>query len=102
MIAFLQIAYAVNAMAYLKLIEKGVKKEHIGLLAIPLTPFEILLPVFISKYTNGPNPLGFYTKAYPLRILVSALVVFWVWLTPSFMDANGEYPYIYFALCVLM
>ena len=60
-------AFAVNSMAFLKLIEKGVKKETLGLLAIPLTPLEILLPLFIARYTNGPNQLNFYIKAYPIR-----------------------------------
>ena len=54
-------------MVYLKLIEKGVAKESLGLLAIPLTPFEIVLPVLISKYTNGPKPLTTFFKVYPFR-----------------------------------
>ena len=54
-------------MAYLKLIEKGVPRESMGLMAIPLVPFEMVLPLIISRYTNGPRPIEFYLKAYPFR-----------------------------------
>ncbi len=60
-------AFAVQSMAYLKLIEKGVPRESMGLMAIPLTPFEMVLPLIISRYTNGPRPIEFYLKAYPYR-----------------------------------
>jgi MFS transporter, PAT family, solute carrier family 33 (acetyl-CoA transportor), member 1 len=53
----------------LKLIEKGVPKEKLGLLALPLTPFEVVLPLLISRYTNGPNPLRIFTNAYPFRLV---------------------------------
>ena len=56
-------------MTYLKLIEKGVPKENLGLLAIPLTPFEIILPLLVSKYTNGPKPLNIFVNTYPFRYL---------------------------------
>lgn len=54
-------------MTYLKLIEKGVPKEKLGLLAIPITPIEIVLPLLVSRYSNGPRPLDFYVKSYPWR-----------------------------------
>ena len=89
-------------MAYLKLIEKGVNKESLGLLAIPLTPLEIFLPIFISKYTNGPKQLDFFIKSYPYRIIASALIVFWVYITPSFKDSSNNYPLYYFILCIII
>jgi PAT family acetyl-CoA transporter-like MFS transporter 1 len=95
-------AFAVNSMAYLKLIEKGVNKESLGLLAIPLTPLEIFLPIFISKYTNGPKQLDFFIKSYPYRIIASALIVFWVYVTPLFKDSNNNYPFYYFILCIII
>lgn len=54
-------------MTYLKLVEKGVPKENLALLAIPLTPFEIILPLLISKFTNGPKPLNIFLYMYPIR-----------------------------------
>lgn len=54
-------------MFHLKLIEKGVPRENFGLLSVPLTPLEILLPLVISKLTNGPSPLKVYLYAYPFK-----------------------------------
>ena len=54
-------------MSFLKLIEAGVPKEKLGLLAVPLTPLQIVLPLLISRYTNGPKPLNFFIYSIPLR-----------------------------------
>ena len=35
------------------MIESGVPKENLALLAIPMVPIQILLPVYISRYTAG-------------------------------------------------
>jgi PAT family acetyl-CoA transporter-like MFS transporter 1 len=51
----------------LKLIEAGVHKENLALLAIPIVPLQIMLPWIISRYTNGPRPLDTFLKAYPYR-----------------------------------
>ena len=56
-----------DAATGLKLIELGVHKENLALLAIPLVPLQIILPWIISKYTNGPQPLNVFIKAYPYR-----------------------------------
>lgn len=63
-----KIGFAVTDSATgLKLIEAGVHKENLALLAIPLVPLQIMLPWIISKYTNGPRPLDVFIKAYPYR-----------------------------------
>jgi len=51
----------------LKLIESGVHKENLALLAIPIVPLQIALPWIISRYTHGPRPLDTFLKAYPFR-----------------------------------
>jgi len=56
-------------MTGIELLERGVKKDTLALLAIPLTPLEILLPFFISKYTTGSKPLNVYAKSHPLRLV---------------------------------
>ena len=40
---------AVDALTGLKLIEAGVPKERLAMLAVPLTPINILLPLIISR-----------------------------------------------------
>jgi PAT family acetyl-CoA transporter-like MFS transporter 1 len=63
-----KIGFAVTDSATgLKLIESGVHKENLALLAIPIVPLQIALPWIISRYTHGPRPLDTFLKAYPFR-----------------------------------
>jgi PAT family acetyl-CoA transporter-like MFS transporter 1 len=54
-------------MTGLELIERGVTKESLASLAVPLTPLQIILPFLISKYITGAKPLNVYVKSYPFR-----------------------------------
>ncbi|MEQ2196644.1 hypothetical protein XENOCAPTIV_007051, partial [Xenoophorus captivus] len=56
-----------DAVTGLKLVEAGVPKEQLALLAVPMVPLQILLPVVISRYTAGPRPLDVFYKAFPFR-----------------------------------
>lgn len=58
-------------MTFLKLVEAGVPKETMALLAVPMVPLQILLPLIISKYTAGPRPLDVFHKAFPFRLLMT-------------------------------
>ena len=58
---------AADGATGLKMLEQGVPKEQLALLAIPMSPLQIVLPLFIAKYTTGPNPMGLYVKAIPVR-----------------------------------
>ncbi|KAM7413383.1 hypothetical protein PAMA_020667 [Pampus argenteus] len=59
---------AADAVTGLKLVEAGVPKEQLALLAVPMVPLQILLPLIISKYTAGPRPLDVFYKAFPFRL----------------------------------
>jgi PAT family acetyl-CoA transporter-like MFS transporter 1 len=59
---------AADAVTGLKLVEAGVPKEKLALLAVPMVPLQILLPLIISKYTAGPRPLDIFYKAFPFRL----------------------------------
>jgi len=98
----LQVCFAADALTYLKLIEAGVPKEQLGLLAVPLAPLQILIPLLISKYTNGPRPLDFFIKAIPFRLFTGLVVAGFVYATPMFKDANNEFPFYYYVLCLLI
>jgi PAT family acetyl-CoA transporter-like MFS transporter 1 len=62
-----KIGFATESMIVLKLIEYGVPREKLSLLAVPLSPLHVLVPLFISKYSNGPEPLTLWIKAIPGR-----------------------------------
>lgn len=72
----LQIGFsAADAVTGLKLVERGVPKEHLALLAVPMVPLQILLPLLISRYTAGPKPLDVFHKAMPFRLVNANAVI---------------------------
>ncbi|KAK9401242.1 Acetyl-coenzyme A transporter 1-like [Crotalus adamanteus] len=73
---------AADAVTGLKLVEEGVPKEHLALLAVPMVPLQIILPLIISKYTAGPKPLNTFYKAMPFRLLFGLEFALLVWWTP--------------------
>lgn len=91
---------ATDAVTGLKLIEEGVPKEQLALLAVPLVPLQILLPWIISKYTAGPAPLSVFLKAMPFRLLMGLVFAAVVWITPWFKTETGDYPFYYYILLV--
>lgn len=91
---------AADAVTGLKLMEAGVPKEQLALLAVPMVPLQILLPVVISKYTAGPRPLDIFYKAFPFRLLIGLGYALLVWWTPS-VKQEGGLPVYYYAIVLL-
>ncbi|KAJ8256819.1 hypothetical protein COCON_G00189710 [Conger conger] len=91
---------AADAITGLKLVEAGVPKEQLALLAVPMVPLQIVLPLIISKYTGGPRPLNIFYKAFPIRLLISLGYTLLVWWTPS-VRQDGGYPVYYYAVVLL-
>jgi len=95
-----------------------VPKDKLAFIAIPLVPLQIFLPIVIGKYTAGPTPLNIYLKAYPYRwVVISGLLsrlAIWyfcrilmgivfavvVFVTPSFQQADGHYPFVYYLMII--
>ncbi|XP_010776834.1 acetyl-coenzyme A transporter 1, partial [Notothenia coriiceps] len=91
---------AADAVTGLKLVEAGVPKEQLALLAVPMVPLQILLPVIISKYTAGPRPLDVFYKAFPFRLLIGLGYALLVWLTPS-LKQDGGFPVYYYGIVLI-
>ncbi|RMC01879.1 hypothetical protein DUI87_21040 [Hirundo rustica rustica] len=91
---------AADAVTGLKLVEEGVPKEHLALLAVPMVPLQIILPLVISKYTAGPQPLNTFYKAMPYRLLLGLEFAFLVWWAPK-VKHEGGFPLYYYAVVVL-
>ncbi|KAK5641244.1 hypothetical protein RI129_009791 [Pyrocoelia pectoralis] len=81
---------ATDSVMTLKLVETGIPKEQLGLMAVPLIPLQIALPLLISKYTTGPRPLDLYVKAIPYRLLFGFVAAFVVWITPYLVPNPKE------------
>jgi PAT family acetyl-CoA transporter-like MFS transporter 1 len=58
-----------DGISGLKLVEAGVPKDKLALLAIPLTPLQIALPWVLGRYTAGPRPMNVFQKAYPYKFV---------------------------------
>ncbi|KAG7333510.1 hypothetical protein KOW79_003645 [Hemibagrus wyckioides] len=91
---------AADAVTGLKLVEAGVPKAELALLAVPMVPLQILLPLIISKYTAGPRPLDIFYKAFPFRLLIGLEYALLVWWTPSVKHEDGL-PVYYYAVVLL-
>ncbi|XP_034656430.1 acetyl-coenzyme A transporter 1 [Drosophila subobscura] len=92
---------AVDAVTSLKLIDAGVPKDQLALLAIPLIPLQLVLPLVMGRYTNGPRPMDVYLKAIPYRILLAAVATMFAYATP-FMVRQGHVPVYYYALLIVL
>lgn len=49
------------------MVDAGIPKEKMALMAVPMVPLQIILPLVIAKYTVGPRPMDVYLKAIPYR-----------------------------------
>ncbi|XP_028418748.1 acetyl-coenzyme A transporter 1-like [Dendronephthya gigantea] len=91
-----------DAATGLKLIEAGVPKETLAMLAVPMIPIQITLPWIISRYATGPRPLDISLKAMPLRLLMSIVFCLCVWWAHH-VRAPGEHDFpTYFYIVLLL
>jgi len=91
---------AADAVTGLKLVEAGVPKDKLAMLAIPMMPLQIILPWIISKYTAGPRPMDVFVKAIPARLVLCLVMAGLVYITPSFMNEDGSFPLQFYCLVV--
>ncbi|XP_064080221.1 acetyl-coenzyme A transporter 1-like isoform X2 [Macrobrachium nipponense] len=93
---------AADSLTALKLTETGVPKDRLALLSIPLTPVQVFLPLYISRYTAGPQPMNPFMFGYSLRLVFGLLFAGLVWITPSYKGDDGSYPLHYYGLIVIV
>ncbi|XP_060521373.1 acetyl-coenzyme A transporter 1 [Cylas formicarius] len=90
-----------DSVMTLKLVEAGIPKERLGLMAIPLIPVQLLMPILIAKYTTGPKPLDIFLKAIPYRLAFGIVAAFLVYITPTLVpDASAGLPVTYVILLI--
>lgn len=92
---------ACDSVTSLKLVEAGLPKDKLAMLAIPMVPLQIFLPLVVSKYTTGPRPMEVYIKAIPFRIVFGLFASAIVALAQYTLSPNIEAPiYMYIILLV--
>lgn len=90
---------ASDAVTSLKLIDAGVPKDKLALLAIPLIPLQLILPLAVGRYTNGPRPMDVYLKAIPYRIIMATVATGLAYITP-YIVRGGAVPAYYYVLLI--
>ncbi|CAF1077243.1 unnamed protein product [Adineta steineri] len=93
---------AIDAMTGLELTERGVTKDAIAFLSIPLMPLQIILPFFIAKYTTGPKPLNILIISYPFRLLFGIVLAVFVYYTPPFQNTDKSFPWYYYLIAIIV
>lgn len=93
---------APDAVSGLKLVEAGVHKENLALLAVPMVPLQVILPWVISRITCGPRPLDLFVKAYPYRLLFGAVFPLIVYWTPMLKLEDGTFPSYYYIMLIIV
>ena len=91
-----------DSVSSLKLIEAGVPKDKLALLAIPMMPLQIILPWIISRYTAGPRPMDVFVKAIPVRLVLCLVMASVVYITPTFKLTDGSFPISYYGLLIFV
>jgi len=81
---------AVDGVTQLKILDAGVPKEKLAMLAVPMTPVQIILPIFLTPLTNGARPLKLWINSYLPRILIGLGMTAFVFYTPAIL--KGEEP----------
>ena len=79
---------AVDAVSGLKILDAGVPKEKMALLAVPLTPIQIILPIILAPYTTGKEPLNLWLRSYLPRLIMGGVITILVWFTPSLLQVS--------------
>ena len=54
----------------------GMPKEHAAALSLALTPVQIVIPMLVTKYTGGVNPLNLAIKSYIPRLVSCNVALF--------------------------
>merc|ERR1719208_452066 len=91
---------AADSASSLKLIEAGVPKDKLAMLAIPMMPLQIILPWIISRYTAGPRPMDVFVKAIPARLVLCLVMAAVVYITPTFKLEDGSFPVTFYGLLI--
>jgi len=86
-----KVAFSVtDGVTALKFVEKGFPKENLALVGTMLMPINILLPLFLSKWTAGPRPMSLWIRAYAPRLIYGYICCYAVYLASIVGEENSE------------
>lgn len=89
-------------MIFLKLVEAGVPREKMGLLTIPLTPLNFLLPFLIGKILKDQSFFKYFTISVFIRSATIVIFSVWVYTTPLFKDEAKELSFSFYFVTIML
>ncbi|CAF0929729.1 unnamed protein product [Brachionus calyciflorus] len=69
----LRITFSTESIIRLKLVENGFSREKLSLMKIILSPIFICVPIILSRFTKGPEPLFLFRRFIAFKILIICL-----------------------------
>lgn len=92
---------ACDGLTGLKLMQGGIPKEKLAILAVPLVPLQIVLPIVVAKFNEPGKPLNLYFKAMPYRLYYNFVAALFVFITPKLVGQDGM-PTIYYVAVLIV
>lgn len=93
---------AADSITNLKMIQNGVPREKITMMAIPMIPVKILFTIFISRYTVGPRPMNVWLYSFPGRLFLGLSMAVLVYIAPLLISEDGVLPTPYYVLVIAL
>lgn len=91
-----------DVMAAGRLQDRGFPKESLATIKLVVTPLELVLPWFLSRFTAGPRPLSVIQVAYIPRVLMTVAVGLFAYSVGEISQPPATLVYLsVFALTVL-
>ena len=63
---------AADNVAVLKMIERGLPKEQLGLFALVSFPFEMIAPIIVARQLQVGDPMALWNRVFPVRLCLAA------------------------------
>ncbi|XP_011270603.1 hypothetical protein CAOG_08932 [Capsaspora owczarzaki ATCC 30864] len=92
---------ASDVVSMLKLVEKGFDKTDLGLVALIDFPCQLILGIYVARWTSGSQPLKPWLSALYGRLFLSLAGVMIVWSYPSGPASGGFFTLIAVATMLL-
>lgn len=93
---------ACDGVTTLKLTESGVPKEKLAILAVPLVPLQVILPIIVTGISSRSRHLELYLKVYPFRLGFNIITALIVSMTHLILVDNEIPGYFYVILLIVL
>ena len=92
---------ATETLTQLKLLECGVPKQHMATISACISPINILLPLFLTKWTAGERPLECVLTTWMLRAVVASGASLIVMIAPTDLYLTDRIPWGFYISVIL-